>query len=63
MLLPFDKYDFYHRAVQSSAEDVKFYLKTYKEIHKGKRREEHPFVRDYGDEQLAGRTAGFHGEP
>ena len=37
MLLPFDKYDFYHRAVQSSAEDVKFYLKTYKEIHKGKR--------------------------
>lgn len=32
--LPFDKYDFYRRSVQSPGEDVKFYRKVYKKIRK-----------------------------
>lgn len=34
--LPFDKYAFYSKAVQSAAEDVKFYRRVYKKIRKGK---------------------------
>lgn len=36
-VLPFDKYAFYNQAVQSPAEDVKFYRKIYKEIRKEKK--------------------------
>ncbi len=32
----FDKYAFYHEAVQSAAEDVQFYRKVYKKIRKGR---------------------------
>ena len=35
-VLPFDKYDLYNQAVQSAAEDVKFYRKVYREIRQGK---------------------------
>ena len=35
--LPFDKYELYSLAVQSAAEDVKFYRKIYKQIRKGKK--------------------------
>lgn len=34
--LPFDKYDLYSRAVQSPGEDVKFYLKTYRQLRGGR---------------------------
>lgn len=34
---PFDKYELYNEAVQSAAEDVKFYRKVYKQIRKGKK--------------------------
>ena len=34
--LPFDKYEFYSKAVQSPGEDVKFYRRVYKKIRKGK---------------------------
>ena len=34
--LPFDKYAFYNQSVQSAAEDVKFYRKTFRQLRKGK---------------------------
>lgn len=34
--LPFDKYELYGKAVQSAAEDVKFYRRVYKKSRKGK---------------------------
>lgn len=34
--LPFDKYAFYNQAVQSAADDVKFYRKIYRQIRKKK---------------------------
>jgi len=33
---PFNKYEFYNKAVQSAAEDVKFYRRVYKKIRKNK---------------------------
>ncbi|MBC7466740.1 MAG: class I SAM-dependent methyltransferase [Bdellovibrio sp.] len=36
-VLPFDKYAFYHEAVQSPDADVEFYEKAFKEIHKNKK--------------------------
>lgn len=35
--LPFDKYKFYHQAVQSPDADCEFYEKAFKEIHKNKK--------------------------
>ncbi len=35
--LPFDKYAFYSQAVQSAAEDVKFYQRVYKETRQNKK--------------------------